>query len=299
MSERTLSDVMGWCWSNHEANLGEVVAEIEAAAPRVRETKDAAAFTALVNHAIGQHAGAWPKAAALDSRVLQQVEASAAAASGFGNLAVARAMSGEGLQAFEAETRAAALAGENAVAQVVRVRFLLVEALAAARRWDEALALLPSVLDMAGALPAGSPAERVAAMSCNNIASALIDHPERRPEWNAALERTALASRQAWLRCGDWMNDERSDYLLALAYDALGRHDEALACASRGLETIARNGEEPYDAAFLHVARAKAHHAMGDGSSATTELAKAKALRPQLDADWQARLDADMARVRT
>src|SRR5204862_1909458 len=144
-----------------------------------------------------------------------------------------------------------------------------------------------------------SPIDRTIAVSSNNIASALLDFSDRTSELDDFLEKTAQAARTWWLRAGDWRNDERADYLLALVANALGRHDEALAFASRGLATIRAGGEENVDQAFLHVARARAHRGLGETGEAAREIEAAEALGRGLgDAGLERWLADEIAKVR-
>lgn len=103
------------------------------------------------------------------------------------------------------------------------------------------------------------------------------------------MERAANASRLFWLRVGNWVNDERADYLLSLVHTALGRADDGRAFAERGLQTIADNGEEKVDEAFLHLACARAGRTQGDDAAHGESLARADALAAGFDAglkDW-------------
>ncbi|MCI0342986.1 MAG: hypothetical protein L0216_17900, partial [Planctomycetales bacterium] len=60
--------------------------------------------------------------------------------------------------------------------------------------------------------------------------------------------------------------------------NALGSFGEGLASADRALSTIARNGEEPVDAAFLHAERARALRGLGRADEAARARAEAEAL---------------------
>jgi hypothetical protein len=67
--------------------------------------------------------------------------------------------------------------------------------------------------------------------------------------------------------------------------NALGNHDEGLKVAERGLKTIADNGDEPVDQAFLHLAAAVAQKGLGDTEQHAAEIAKGEALAEKFEDD--------------
>jgi hypothetical protein len=182
---------------------------------------------------------------------------------------------------------------------LLRTRLLVAEALLAVDRSDEACAVLDAALDLADALPKDSPATRAAAVSTNGFASALLERPARTPAEDARMLRAARASRTLWLRTGDWTNDERADYLMALVSNAVGNHADAVLHAERALGTIEKNGEEPVDAAFLHLALATAHRGLGLARAHAASLARADRLAAAFDdAGIRAWYDGEAAKAR-
>lgn len=287
------------CWADHDRDRDAVEAEIESLAHEVPDAAAAGRLVALANHVLGQEGGEWSKAAAIADTAIKRCPPVPSLGPALAGLAVARHMSGDNAGALVAETRAAALTGREGLAEVARARLLLVEALVGEEFWDEALPLLSALLDLAETGGVHESTQRVMAVTCNNVASQLVEHEARTPDMDALLERAALASREAWLRCGDWVNDERSDYLLALAYNALGRPAEARDSATRGLATIAANGTEDVDAAFLHVARGRALLALGEGPAAGDDLAAAEKLGSTFDEEeWRAKLQSEIDSLR-
>ena len=115
-----------------------------------------------------------------------------------------------------------------------------------------------STLAIASAEKERRTSDRALAVTSNNLASALLERPDRTEEQTELMMTAARAARTFWLKAGDWTHDERSDYLLALVHNAVGEHDAALGHVDKALQTIAANGAEPIDAAFLHLARAVA-----------------------------------------
>jgi len=108
------------------------------------------------------------------------------------------------------------------------------------------------------------------------VASVLVELTDRTHAEDEALEQGALAARRFWLKAGTWVNHERADFLLALTYNALRRHDVAYDAAQRGLDTITKNGPQDVDRTFLLVELAFACQHLGhtDQAAEATRLAR-------------------------
>ena len=132
----------------------------------------------------------------------------------------------------------------------------------------------------------------------NNLASELLERETRTPAQDGWMDRAARAARTFWLRVGDWQNDERADYLLSMVHTALGRPADGRACAERGLATIAANGADPVDAAFLHLARARACRDLEDRAAHDAAMARAEALAAAFDDALRRDFDAAARRAR-
>ena len=100
-----------------------------------------------------------------------------------------------------------------------------------------------------------------------------------------SLELCALASHRFWYRAGGWVEQERSEYLLALTYNALGRFEQAEAAASRALNIIEANGEERVDRAFIHVEAARAARKLGKQEASENSLEIANRLASEFNED--------------
>ena len=243
----TFDDLIASGWSDHDRDTPGVAARLEQGAGLVSDAGQAAKFTRLVTHAVGQHLKDWPRAGRICSAVVERFSPDDALAPALGDLAVAHYLSGQIVPALRTEARALAAAGPGAQGALVKIRMLVAEALSAEGRTEEALALYRAALDLSGPPGAAHGAERTIAVVSNNIASALLERPARSGEEDEFMTRAAEAARAFWLKAGDWRNDERSDYLLALVANARGRPEEAIAFAERGLATIEANGEERVD----------------------------------------------------
>lgn len=261
---------------SHGADMHGAIAALRDLAYHV-DTPSAAAYAALVNHVVGDEYGDRPLA--LD---LLRAAGARCAADNLGlfdaNLAVAAGLAGDHERAAEARTAAAGAAGP-VIAEWIAIR--CAEGLMHVPRTERAIAAaLPALRAVAdvGELPAAL--DRAMAVSCNNLASALIEAgPGAIPGRDEAIERAALLSRRCWARCGTWVNHERGEYLVALAYNALGRYEEARSAAAAGIAIVKANEPpENVDLAFLHVELALALKGLGRASEAAAARARAEAL---------------------
>lgn len=269
-----LNDIIAQGWARHDKETAEVSTELEAAVELIEPTDadGAAGFMNLASHTIGDHGED-------RARAMRLCEAALARLSDYGNkspwlqVAVARHLAGEEEAAQAAENEL----GETATGQV-RVRLLVAQGKSHEGDWESAAALYNDCVHVAESLEEGHEAERAVAVVSNNLASALLNVEGRSATQDELMERAALTARKYWLRIGDWTHDERADYLLALACNELGRAEEAREFARRALKTIATNGEQAVDQAFLELAQAKACKMLGDKDGHELAILRAQAL---------------------
>lgn len=285
----SLDQLIQECWKDHADDTVAVAARLEVAIELVRDAQQAAQYSNIVNHVIGEHLNDWTHAANLVSSVVAKLKDEPAASATWAALCVAQTLAGDITEAIVAESRALAVAKAHPLATLTRVRMQLVTGLMGLKRSDEAAKVYLAALEMADQIGDKSSADRSIAVTSNNLASELCEKANRSKEQTALMLKAAHAARAAWLRAGDWMNDERADYLLALTHNAAGLHGQALEFAKRGLATIASNGKEDVDAAFLHLTSAKAQGALGHRNERDEELTKAEILAESFDEgtrDW-------------
>jgi hypothetical protein len=270
----------GWDYHDTESERLAVELEAAAAAGSVRAA-DQVSFLRLAGHVIGEHLSDWPRARRLAERVLDGEAPCAETAKAWAHLSLARLLAGDAVAAAEAELVFLAALGDDFRGGLIELRFMLVAALVSGRRTEEATGLYAAALGLAEALGEAAP-HRAIAVASNNLASELVEQQARTEAEDALMLRAAGAAHAAWARCGTWVNEERALYLKALVANALGDPPQALAHADAALALIAANGDQPIDAAFLTLARARAHHLAGDATAAAAELAQADAGA----ADW-------------
>ncbi len=284
----TLATLLAEGWRDHDPQPLAVTERLETHVALVTSAADAQAFAALAAHAGGAHGGAFARAAALCAAAIARAtdDAAPALAAAHGSCAAMWWLAGDVAAAAEHEMRAAAMQPAHALGAVVRVRMIVAEALGQQRRIEESRRVYESALAVALAegVTLGPDGERAVAVTSNNIGSALLAMP-RDAALDTTLLRAAEAARAFWRRCGTWENDERASYLLALAFNALGRHDDAARAAQDGLALIAAHGPEDVDAAFLTVQLAAAHKGNGDEAGFRHHLAAADAYAATFAAD--------------
>ncbi len=282
-------------WQRHEKETEAVAEEVTALVDKIEDTNQLVAFCALASHVIGQHLKDWSRAAgllqqAIDSRPSEE----STNARSFH--AVCLAMSGDATGFLAADTAAMSVS-DNPLAMGVRTRIMIAGELAEAKQYGDAHELYAATLVMADTLAEGHLAERAIAVTSNNLASALLEIDDRTDTQVALMRACADNARKYWLRVGDWTNDERADYLLALVHNSLGEHDVAKEFIARALKTIKDNGKEEVDEAFLHLALAKAEKAQGNQEAFDAAIAHADELMTGLPPGLQEWYQEDRAKV--
>jgi hypothetical protein len=105
------------------------------------------------------------------------------------------------------------------------------------------------------------------------------------------MQLCAEMSLESWLKCGDWINEERALYLKAVVSNVTGRSQSGLEDADKALAVINSHGERPLDVALLHLARATSLGAMGDAGGRSraigdADIAESKLAAPNLKAKF-------------
>jgi len=123
-----------------------------------------------------------------------------------------------------------------------------------------------------------------------------IGMPERGPEDDEAMIRTAYASAYHWSHAARRLpvNDARGEWLLARVHTIARRPEGALHHAERCAAIVSANGIDGFDLAYAHEAKARADALVGRLDEARAELEAARAVTVADDEDRKI-LDADLA----
>ncbi|MDJ0974898.1 MAG: hypothetical protein QNJ98_10600 [Planctomycetota bacterium] len=273
----SLNELIQQGWGAHADKTAEVADKLEAGIDLVEDAQGAAGFMNLVNHTIGDHLGDRARALRINEAAAARVGETDATPHWL-QLAVSRHLADDANGAKEVEAK---LGDDASVA--IRVGMLVAQGRMHAGDWDAAATLYGQNLAAAEALPEGNGAERAVAVVSNNMASEVLAMDTFNEAQGALMAKAADAARTFWLRVGNWVNDERSDYLLSGVNHKLGKHEDARVHAERALQTIADNGEEKVDEAFLHLARAAACRGLGDEEAYAASIDTAKTLAAGFD----------------
>lgn len=277
-----LEELINGGWGRHESETEAVAAELEEHVGLVGDAGQAAALCALASHAVGEHLEDWARAAALMERAVGGVEEDPALTSSVILLGVAREFAEDAAGAEAAFERARRLAGDDAIVEV-RTHFARVSAYMGVGTAADVIAEHERALRSAEAMSDTGSVDRLIAIISNNAASHLMELDGLSADEASGMIAIAEAAKEAWVRAGDWMNHERADYLMASVHNRVANWAKALAAADAGLATIAANGEEKVDEAFLQLARSLALRGLGEGAAADEALEAADALAE----DWE------------
>jgi hypothetical protein len=259
-------------FGDHAADAERYAAELEAAADGEVAAKHLVQFAKVAVHTLGEHLGDWPRAGRLARRLLAGRTPDGATARAWGHLYVAQTLSGALPAAAEAEIAFCRGLGADFRPAVVEMKFMLVAALVGSGRAAEGAAIYQGSLELARTLGEAAP-NRAIALASNNLATELLEAASRTDQEAELMQLAARASHEFWLKCGDWLNDARGEYLEALVANVLNHPAEALDHVERALRLIAANGGAAVDETFLHLARAHAFRLSGDLAASASELA--------------------------
>lgn len=284
-------------WNYHDTDSERLARELEAAADAELSPGALLPFLALSTHTIGEHLGDWPRAFRLGTRVLERQTPMAETARAWARLYVAAMLAGESLAAANAELSCLAAAGEDFGATLLDMRFMLAGALVGAKRTSEAARVYRSALNLVGQVRQSPALDRTIAMASNNLGWELYETASRTADDDALMQLCAETAHTCWLRCGNWVNEERALTLKALVANATGHPEAGLADADKALAVIHANGERPLDAARLHLARASSLAALGDGNGRRRAIEEADLAAAKLTAELKSQFDSERAKV--
>ena len=270
MVEALLND--GWAY--HDTDGMRLAGELERAAEAPIAPKFLLAFLQLSNHTVGEHLSDWPRAKSLAERVLGGHTPTAETCPAWGRLYVARFLSGDLAGAAEAE-RIYLNTTRDAHAADGEMRLLLAGAMIGSKRLADGARVYRDALEFVRSHGSPGTMARGTAMVSNNIACDLLELPTRTRDDDALMELASRAAHEFWLRCGDWVNEELALTLSARVAFALNEPLQALEQADAALAVIGAHGRRPFDAAVLHLLRARSFTALADSESRERALVSA------------------------
>jgi len=293
-----LKDLLDDGWAYHDEESERLVRELEVAAESGVGPDLLVPFLHLYIHTTGEHLGDWARALAVGKRVLDGRTPSVETAKGWARLQVAAVLAGDFIEAADLESSCIKATGGDPGAVILDMRFMLIGALVSSKRLAEAARLYRGTVAVVEQVQSSDFLDRTVAAVSNNLGWELYEMTSRSPDVDNLMRACADTSLQFWLKCGNWINEERALYFRARVSNAVGARDSALADADKALSVIDAHGPRPLDAALLHLVRASALHALGDASGKSRAIADADAAASKLTApDLQAQFASERARV--
>lgn len=282
----TFKDFVGKAWNEHTSDPRGWAERLPEGASLLRDESDWPSFAQLVLHLEGEHLGRWKHARALLESSLRGLqlspESQGARRRFFAALELAENAKPPGEGGLEPSDRA-------------RVYALTAAMVGAQKRAPEALSYLREAERLVAELPSSDPAVRALAANANNLATGLTREKVRDTEETDLMLEAARCSRHQWERAGGWLEVERAEYGLALAFLSAGDTGRALMHARNGLVLCEQNAAPALELFFFQEAFARIHHADGDPDSARRALKLMRGHFDRLSADdreWcQATLD--------
>lgn len=269
-------------WTDHADDAWGVSMRLPDALDLVTDADGLIGLARLASHVYGEHLGRWADGIKYLAALARGPGFDAVSPQGR-QLRVLRAALA--LAGNAGDVRATLDAGER-IEVTARAGMLL-----ALHDTGRAAALLDEAEAAAGAaaLPDDAPAVRALAIAGNNTAAALIDKPTRSDAERALMLRAAALARHHWARARTWLETERAEYRLAMAWLAAGEPARAIDHARACLALI---DGQPQPLAFERFfgceALAKAAAAAGDAATLVQALQGAQAAFEALPPDDQA-----------
>jgi hypothetical protein len=285
-------------WNYHDSESEHLARELETAADAGIEFDVVAPFLHLSTHAIGEHLGDWARALRLAKRVLDGRTPTLETAKAWGRLYVAAVLAGDLIEAANSELSYLKAAGDDFGVALLDMRFMLAGALVASNRTNEGARLYRGALDLVGQIRQTTLLDRTIAVASNNLGWELHEMSSRSADEDALMQLCAETSLKFWLKCGDWINEERALYLKALVSNVTGSPESGLADADKALAIIASRGQRPLDAARIHLVRASSLAALGDPNGRLRAIGDADAAAANLTApNLKAQFAAERSKV--
>ncbi len=248
----------------HDQAPHEAVSRLRALEFAQLPQERAALAAFLLNHVIGEKLGAWREAAERVEQLRTQLAEPPLAV--VLHAAVADSLAGRG----DSEALAALIAMSSQAAASCAIGL---RRLGFATEPIDPLSFAAALRDLASSaegLVAGTALDPQLAAGLNNATSRLLDLDcdARGPVVREALQAGAAQALRFWRAAGSWVHHERALYLVTLAANRVGAHEQARAAARQALELIAANGKQDVDRAFLLLQLAGAEQRLGDAAAA-------------------------------
>ena len=269
-------------WIYHDKESERLARELEVAAEADVDSGTLVPFLHLSTHTIGEHMGDWARALRLGKRVLDGRTPTFETAKGWARLQVVAMLAEDSIEAADLELSYLKAIGSDIDAAMLDVRFMLIDALLSSKRLAEAMRLYSGAVALIEQIDSSNFLDRTVASVSNNLGWELYELTSRSPDMDVLMQLCAETSLTFWLRCGNWINEERALYFRALVSNAVGDPESALADANKALAVIDSRGQRPLDTALLHLARASALAVVGDENGKSRAIADADAAASRL-----------------
>lgn len=285
-------------WLYHDKESERLAHELEVAAEPGVGPDVLVPFLHLSTHTIGEHLGDWARALRLGKQVLDGRAPTFETAKGWARLQVVAVLADEPIEAADLELSYLKAIGGDLEAAVLDMRFMLIDALISSARLAEAMRLYGSAVSLIEQIDSSNLLDRTVASVSNNLGWELYETTSRSPDMDALMQLCAETSLTFWLKCGNWVNEERALHFRALVSNVTGDPESALADADRALAVIDSRGQRPLDTALLHLTRASALAAIGDENGKSRAIADADAAALKLTApDLRAQFASERAKI--
>lgn len=227
------SQYIDQAWTDHVTDTQRVAGSFETGISLLQMESQVAEFAKLLAHVLGQHLGRWQQG--IDW--LRRLQSHPLAINDENQSALRRYVA-----SLEMASGSRTELNEFSISDRVQVCAMAANALSEHKQAEKTKSQFLAALELAqSGLSKEDPANRLLAVTGNNLAFALEEQKSRTPAEVELMILAAETGRKFWEIAGTWLHTERAEYRLAHAYLKAGNVAKALEHAHNCLEICARN----------------------------------------------------------
>lgn len=207
----SFNDFLNSAWNDHATRAAQVATRFNEGIRLLEKNDQISSLANLITHVMGEHLGQWEKGVQL----LQQLEK----LSFYDPLTESKNTIKRSVSILELASGKLEVPIDLSVSDQIRVLVVAASALNEQKNSDKALKLFQRALDQAqSGMSKEDPANRVLAISGNNIACSLEERESLTNDETNLMILAAHTGRNYWEIAGSWLEIERAEYRLSKSF---------------------------------------------------------------------------------
>jgi hypothetical protein len=272
------NDFINKAWKDHSENTRQVANDLPMGIDLITNINQISQMSQIVTHVFGEHLGLWQEGIELLGKI-KAVPSYAVNSEGDGaikrSMAVLTVAAGDGCD-IENFTQS----------EQIRIYALTASVLSGQNKIDVAQKYMEMAVELAQAgIADDDPANRVLAITGNNLACSLEEKEGRTPEDTEMMKLAARVGRMYWEVAGSWLEVERAEYRLAMTFLKANELKQALEHAQACIQISQENNAAPLENFFGYEAMALVEKQRQNEPGFNKALDKARDYFEKLSAD--------------